>query len=845
MNTLKSKIKNNWISFIIILQPILDILSYFQTKFLGSSYSWIIRIAILILVFIVTYINSTHKKKLFLYLLPYGIFFVLHIFNLYINNLLNIVLDIKYFILVFQLPILTLLLIDYIKQNNYNLNKIRISLLYCFYIIIGSMILALITNTSESTYYSGGILGWFSSANTQSMILCALAPWVLYMLSDKNIFSYLIGYIIVFVVLYLNATRSCYLALVSSLFVIIFALCFSKQTPKKWFKIAIASLFLLLAIGGYKFSFTFEKEILSQDVTDDYVQNIQTIINDDVLQTIDFNNINLSDNAEVSRILKTSYLYTRLMDIHGEDAVVEIMKPYLSAQALSNNRLSKVINAKISFKNSNSLPKILGIGYSQIAQNGLDLENDLQSIFYYYGSLGFMLYITFIVYFVIRLVILFFKNPSIIHDKEYIILSFLLLLLVVGGEYSGAFLRKSNANIYLSLYLTLIYFKLTNAITEEKLNKKKITFLLLHLGYGGIESATINTANALSDKYEIELISFYNLLNNQTKYINKNIKVKYLYNGEPNRTDFINALKNKNIIQILKEGFKSLDILTKKKYLIKKEIKKSDSFAIISTRYDFSSLLSKYGNENTIKITQEHHHHNNNKKYINILKNKYNNLDYLFALTEELKKDYSQFLHKNKKTKIVVVPNMFIPNVPSNFTTNGNNIISISRLHEGKKLDELIDIFSKIKNKNTKLYIIGDGDEKNKLEQKIQNLKLSDRIIMTGYLDKNQQLEYLSKSSIYAMTSISEGLPMILLEAMSCGIPCIAYETDSGIHDIIDNNKNGFIVKNRNQKEYINKLDLLLEDFTLRNSMSTECKSTCVKYYKENILKIWENILNN
>ncbi len=50
----------------------------------------------------------------------------------------------------------------------------------------------------------------------------------------------------------------------------------------------------------------------------------------------------------------------------------------------------------------------------------------------------------------------------------------------------------------------------------------------------------------------------------------------------------------------------------------------------------FSALLSKYGNDNSVKIAQEHHYHNNNKRYINILKNKYYNIDYLFALTKKL-----------------------------------------------------------------------------------------------------------------------------------------------------------------------------------------------------------------
>ena len=853
MEKIISKLKSNWILFIIILQPILDIISYFQTEYIGSSYSWIVRIVLLSVIFIISLSYTKNKGKLVLKLIPFALFFLIHVANLYRIHELNLIDETKYFILVFQMPILCILLVDYIKSTNYKLSKIKNGIFYSFIIIVISILLSYITNTYQYTYIhtNSGITGWFSSANTISMILCALVPWVLYMTSNsKNILVYLITTVTTFIVLYTNATRACYLTLLASLFVMIFVLVLSKSENKKLIKILITSTFILLSIFAYRFSFTFNKESDSDNVAKQDAKNIDNLISlsgsqSYQLQNIDFGNINIDDNEMILQILKTSYIYEEIIDIQGEQPVVEAIKPYLSAEALSNNRLRKVLNAKIEFNNSDVLTKTLGIGYSRIAAHELDLENDLQAIFYYYGYLGFIIYIAFILYFIIKAVIVFFKNTSVIHDKEYIILLFLIVLLIVGGEYSGAFLRKSNANIYLSLYLVLLLFKLQHYCIKPELNKKKISFLLLHLGYGGIESATINTANALSKKYNVELISFYNLKENQTQYINKDISIKYLYNGGPNKYEFLDALKKKNIFKIIREGYKSVNILVRKKILVKKEILNSDSFAIVSTRYDFSTLLSKYGRKDVIKIAQEHHHHNNDKKYINILKHKYKHIDYLFALTESLKNDYTNFLKANKHTKILVVPNILKPTNNIHSDLNNKNIISISRLHKGKKIDELINIFSQLKDKDTKLYIIGDGEEKENLKNLVLDLNLQDRVIMTGYLNKDEQLEYLKNSSVYAMTSISEGLPMVLLEAMSFGIPCIAYKTDSGVTDIIENNKNGFVIENRNINEYIEKLNLLLTDVKLKENMSKECIKTCKKYSENEIIKIWENVFKN
>ena len=128
---------------------------------------------------------------------------------------------------------------------------------------------------------------------------------------------------------------------------------------------------------------------------------------------------------------------------------------------------------------------------------------------------------------------------------------------------------------------------------------------------------------------------------------------------------------------------------------------------------------------------------------------------------------------------------------------NPNSSLLIGEL----KNDDIIKAFSKLKNKDWNLYIIGDGDEFDNLSKLIKKLNLEGRVILTGYKNKKEIEKYMLDSSLFLMASVSEGLPMVLLEAMSYGIPCIAYETASGTSDIIEDGKNGYIIKNRNEKE--------------------------------------------
>lgn len=485
MEQISLKAKNNWILFIIVLQPILDIVSYFQSKYLGNSYSWIFRVALVAIVVCISFIASKDKKKFVLKILPFVLFFVIHMANLYRIHKISIIEDTKYFILVFQMPILCIALVDYIKSTDYDLNKLKLGICWSFAILAASILVAYVTKTYQYTYAEGiGITGWFSSANTASMILCAVTPWVIYMASNsKKVFVYLITCIVCVIILFTNATRSCYFTLLGSLGVMIFALLVSKKETKKILKIIITILFLVLSVIFYKFSSTNDRRIIANNVTREYSKDIENVViaskpkdseaegNTTEIE-VDIDNIDINDYEMCVKILKTSYIYEDIMKIQGERPVYEEMKAYLSAEALSDNRLCKVINAKIEYKNSDLLTKILGIGYSRIAANSLDLENDLKAIFFYYGYLGFAIYIMFLIYFIIKGAIVFFKDKSIIQDKECIILFFLLVLLVFGGEHSGAFLRKSNANIYLSLYLTILSLDLKRYCKKSPIEKK-------------------------------------------------------------------------------------------------------------------------------------------------------------------------------------------------------------------------------------------------------------------------------------------------------------------------------------------------------------------------------------
>lgn len=894
MKNLKDKININFfIILLIFLLPFLDIYKSIvgnKIEMLGISMVEIFNFIYVFILLTLLFIKmKKDNKKIFSWkLLLFGgiicIYLIGHMINIsnfdesIINNSsVNMYVELYYIIKSYILPIILLYVFYKI-----NIDKKTIIKTLSFTCLVISLIIV-ITNIFEIAFIAyasdyegiqiveGSIFdwgsnlktcrdinlytskGWFYSANQMSAILSGLTFVSASLLLKENKFKYYLSFCIKCIALLMISTKTALFAIflsIASVFVYsIYNLIVNKQnllTIKS--TLCCITIVIIMALLYTNSPVKYKLSGYISSSSDDRSSVIVAVEdNKELLNNIEEGEtLNNSEGQFIEHLKNSSTSFgipNEFLELYPIDKNLDFWNELIqkSASEVSNYRTVKyLIYQDVLQKNNNPWDKIFGIGHTT---NFPELEKDILNQNIFFGYIGTLIFVIpfFIVlgYCFIKMIFNLRKYVDIENYGLFIGVAYIMLASIYAGHVFGMFIPSA----FLSIILGTLLFSIKNN-DKKKVDKKKITFLLLHLGYGGIETSTINTANALSEKYNVELISFYNLKDNQTKYINKNVSIKYLYNDGPNKVKFKEAVKKKNIIKILKEGLKAANILLKKKYLIKREILKSDSFALVSTRYDFSILLNKYGRNDVIKIAQEHHHHNNDNKYIKILKNKYKNINYLFALTEGLKKDYEKFLKKNKNTQIFMVPNM-VDNNKEKSNLNSKNIISISRLHEGKKINELIDIFSELEDKETKLYIIGDGDEQENLKSQIKELKLENRVIMTGYLNKEEQKEYLIKSSVYAMTSISEGLPMILLEAMSYGIPCIAYKTETGVADIIEDNKNGFIIENRNKKEYIKRLDLLLKDINLKENMSEQCIKTCEKYSKDKTIKVWKDVLEN
>ncbi|MBF4471190.1 glycosyltransferase [Flavobacterium sp. HJJ] len=162
-----------------------------------------------------------------------------------------------------------------------------------------------------------------------------------------------------------------------------------------------------------------------------------------------------------------------------------------------------------------------------------------------------------------------------------------------------------------------------------------------------------------------------------------------------------------------------------------------------------------------------------------------------------------------------------------------------------KGLDRLLLVWSKIVEKHSDwiLDIYGKWELNSEYQKMADTLNISDNV---NFLlpTKDIQNSY-NQFSIFLMTSRSEAFPMVLLEAMISGVPCIAYDCPSGPRAIIKNGENGFLIEDGNVNFFAEKLELLIEDENLRFQMGKRAKESVAVYDLEIIMKEWQNFFES
>lgn len=213
--------------------------------------------------------------------------------------------------------------------------------------------------------------------------------------------------------------------------------------------------------------------------------------------------------------------------------------------------------------------------------------------------------------------------------------------------------------------------------------------------------------------------------------------------------------------------------------------------------------------------------------------------DKFVVLTEEDRRYWGN-LHN-----ITVIPNArtFTPSQTADM--KNKKVIAVGRYTYQKGFERLIEAWHLIipDFPDWRLEIVGDGELQAMLKEMTARYGIENSVVL---VPANNEIEkhYLS-SSVYAMTSRYEGLPMVLLEAQAFGLPIISFNCKCGPSDIVDNGKNGFLVEESDIPAFASQLRKVMADIELRKKMSRNALETSKKFSVKPVMSRWMQLFKS
>ncbi|MCZ4093949.1 glycosyltransferase family 4 protein [Sinorhizobium psoraleae] len=207
--------------------------------------------------------------------------------------------------------------------------------------------------------------------------------------------------------------------------------------------------------------------------------------------------------------------------------------------------------------------------------------------------------------------------------------------------------------------------------------------------------------------------------------------------------------------------------------------------------------------------------------------------------------DAFQSLPPNLRGKAEIIPNpVTLPPDVARIPNQGTRVVAVGRLEKQKGFDLLLQAFSYVARSvpTAELTIFGDGSQRGALEHLARDLGIGDNVKMPGVT--RFPLEWVGAGDIFVLSSRFEGFPNVLLEAMTAGLPSIAFDCSWGPSEILSSPDAGLLVPPGDVQQLSEAILSLMADPALRNKLST-CGSAAAsaRYATSSVLQQWDNVI--
>ena len=262
---------------------------------------------------------------------------------------------------------------------------------------------------------------------------------------------------------------------------------------------------------------------------------------------------------------------------------------------------------------------------------------------------------------------------------------------------------------------------------------------------------------------------------------------------------------------------------------------------MVGTRAGLNLAMARHGRPSVTKIGQEHLYLSKYKPPLrDAIRHHYPSLDLVVSLTERDAADYRALLGPG--ARVTTIPNAVPRRPPADDSARERVVLAAGRMSRQKGWDRLIPAFGVLAREHPdwtlRLFSQGQADLMAKLVAQIAEEGLGDRVELPGFTRRLPQ--EMERASIFAMSSRFEGFPMVLLEAMSCGLPPVSFDCPNGPAEMIDHGRNGLLVPQNDVMALGQRLSELAADEERRRAMGAAARESSRQYTAEAVYEQWE-----
>lgn len=218
-------------------------------------------------------------------------------------------------------------------------------------------------------------------------------------------------------------------------------------------------------------------------------------------------------------------------------------------------------------------------------------------------------------------------------------------------------------------------------------------------------------------------------------------------------------------------------------------------------------------------------------------------VDKIVVLTKGSKRSYVNKAHFASE-KIIQIYNPSPIECDTYIPHNNHVVLAMGRLEVEKGFDRLLNIWAKVEPQvpDWVLKIVGSGGYLDALKAQADDLNLH-RVFF--YPHTASPIEYYKDASIFVLTSRCEGLGLVLIEALNVSLPIVSYDCENGPREIIEDGINGYLIPDGDEKLFVDKLLLLINNESMRNRLSQNAMISTAKFSLKSIGQRWVELLDS